>query len=47
MIWNVVTASTVMMLPALEIKECDFKNGCSFVAGMKNSEREMYKALLG
>ena len=45
MVWSTVTASTVMMLPALEITECDFKNGCSFVAGMKNLEREMLETL--
>ncbi len=45
MVWSTVTTSTVMMFPALEITECDFKNGCSFVAGMKNLEREMLGTL--
>ena len=45
MVWSTVTTSTVMMFPALEITECDFKNGCSFVAGMKNLEREMLETL--
>ena len=38
MVWSTVKTSAVMMLPALEIIKCDFKNGCSFVAGMVYSE---------
>ena len=45
MVWNTVTVSTVMMLPALEITECDFKNGCSFVAGMVYSDGEVLGTL--
>lgn len=45
MVWSTVTASTVMMFPALEITECDFKYGCSFVAGMENSDGEMLGTL--
>ena len=45
MVWSTVTASTVMMLPALEITECDFRNGCSFLAGMENSDGEMLETL--
>ena len=45
MVWNTVKTSAVMMLPALEITECDFKNGCSFVAGMVYSDGEVLGTL--
>ena len=45
MVWNTVTVRTVMRLPALELTECDFKNGCSFVAGMVYSDGEVLGTL--